>query len=194
MKTKQYAVLAMVAVAAGAFLASNPSAQSAGNGSHRPSYKLEGAWIAKVPGTPMQWGYAMSSDPSGNRATLTGSVHVKIPPQFYPDPDMFADTEYQTDMLGELVMTGRDTGKATAVFYGMRKALTTELYDQVTYICVVNSQITFTAPGKITAAHNVQIYLPSADVDGDGFPDQSPVACLPAVSIDTRVGFFTPCN
>lgn len=194
MNTKQYAVLGIAAVAAGAFLAVPPNALSAGNDSHRPSYKLEGAWIARVAGTPIQWAYTLSPDTSGNRAVLSGSVHVKIPSAFYPDPSLFADTEYQTDMVGECVMTGRDTGKATAVFYGMRNALPGELYDQVTYTCVVTSQIRFTAPGKSTVSHNVAIYLPGADVDGDGLPDQGPVACLPAASTDTRVGLLPPCN
>ncbi len=91
-------------------------------------------------------------------------------------------------------MTGHDTAKATAVFYGMRKALPVELFDQITYICVVTSELKFTAPGKMAAADSVAIYLPGADVDGDGLPDQSPVACLAAASIDTRVGLLPPCN
>jgi len=38
---------------AGAFLDFNSAAQSAAGKSH--AIKLEGAWIAKVPGMPIQW-------------------------------------------------------------------------------------------------------------------------------------------
>jgi hypothetical protein len=81
MKTKQYAALAIIAVAAGACLALNPHAQSEVRNSQPQAYKLEGAWIAKVVGMPMQWAYTMSPDPSGKRAALSGSIHVPIPPQ-----------------------------------------------------------------------------------------------------------------
>ena len=192
MKPKQYAALAIIAVAAGAFLALNPSAQSAASNRQQKSYKLEGAWIAKVPGMPMQWAYTVSPEPSGRRASLVGSIHVPIPPQVI-NPALFPDWEYNTDMVGEVVMTGPDTVEFTVVWYGMKKGVP---FDQVVVIGVNSGQGRFTGPGKMEGTHNLAMYAPSADGDGDGLPDQglAPAVCLPATTIDTRVPFLQPCN
>jgi hypothetical protein len=190
MKTKQYAALTIVAVAAGAFVAFNSPAQSAAGKSQ--VFKLEGAWIAKVVGMPMQWAYTVSPDPSGRRAALAGSIHVPIPPQAI-NPALFADWEYNTDMVGELVMTGPDTVEFTAVWYGMKKGFP---FDQIVLIGVNSGQGRFTEPGKMTGTHNLGMYAPGTDGDGDGLPDpgQDPAVCLPATSIDTRVPFLQPCG
>ena len=192
MKTKQYAGLAIIAVAAGAFLALNPPAQSAVRKNHQQSYKLEGAWVAKVVGMPMQWAYTLSPDPSGKRAAMSGSIHVPIPPQVV-NPALFPDWEYNTDLVGELVMTGPDTVEFTAVWYGMKKGVP---FDQVVLIGVNSGQARFTGPGKLEGTHHLAMYAPSADGDGDGLPDpgQNPAVCLPATTLDTRVGLMPPCT
>jgi hypothetical protein len=192
MKTKQYPTLAIVAVAAGAFLAFNSPAQSAGGNAHKKSYKLEGAWIAKVPEMPIQWAYTVTPDPSGRRASMVGSIHIPIPPQAV-HPTAFFDWEYNTDLVGELVMTGPDTVEFTAVWYGMKKGL---LFDQIVLIGVNSGQGRFTGPGKLEGTHNLGMYAPGTYVDGDGLPDpgQAPTICLPAKTIDTRVSFLQPCG
>jgi len=190
MKTKQYAALAIIAVAAGAFLALNPHAQS--EASKSQAMKLEGAWIAKVVGYPMQWAYTLTPDSSGRRAAMSGSVHVPIPPQVI-NPALFPDWEYNTDLVGELVMTGPDTAIFTAVWYGMKKGVP---FDQVVYIGVNSGQARFTGPGKSEGTHHLAMYAPTTDGDGDGLPDpsQNPAVCLPATTIDTRVPLLQPCT
>jgi hypothetical protein len=192
MKTKQYAALAIIAAVAGAFLAFNPHAQSEAGKSQ--ASKLEGAWIAKVVGMPMQWAYTLSPDPSGRRAAMSGSIHIPIPPQAIPgNPGLFSDWEYNTDLVGELVMTGPDTMEFTAVWYGMKKAFP---FDQVVVIGVNSGQGRFTGPGKSEVTHHLGMYAPSTDADGDGLPDpgQPATFCLPATTIDTRVPFLPPCG
>ena len=57
MKSKQYAALAILVVAAGAFIAFNPHAQS--NVATPATTQLEGAWIAKAIGNPTGWTYTL---------------------------------------------------------------------------------------------------------------------------------------
>jgi hypothetical protein len=189
MKTKQYAALAVLAVAAGAFIAFNPYAQSKPGNSQ--AYKLEGAWVAKVPGMPMQWTYTLVPDPSGRSAAMSGSIQIEIRPSVV-NPALFPDWEYSSPLVGELVMTGNNTAKFTAVWYGMKKGFP---FDQVVYIGVNSGEATFTGPGKSVVTHNLGFYAPSADADGDGLPDpgQAAALCLPSMSIDTRVLLMPPC-
>lgn len=194
MKNKQYAVLAVCAAAAGAFLLFNPSVQS--EAGHPHANKLEGAWIAKAPLPPplapaqLQWTYTLSPDPSGRRASLSGSIQVHIPPTIVI-PGLFADLEYNSPFVGETVMTGPDTANFTAVWYGMKKAFP---FNQIVYIGVNSGQIKFTGPGKSEVTHALAFYVPGTDGDGDGLPDEgeTPALCLPSLSHDTRVSLLQP--
>ena len=163
------------------------------------SYKLEGAWIAKVPTTPLQWSYVFSpSDPSGRRATLSGSLQVSIPAALIVPG--FPEFDYSSPSVGEAVMTGPDTAKFTAVGYSIKKVAPSPEYpflEQVTVIWVTSGEVKFTAPGKTETTHHVAYYLPAADGNGDGLPDEgsTPFACLPpTTSIDTQVGLMPPCT
>lgn len=193
---RQYGILlAVFGAAATVLLMTGSTAQTRAR-----SNKLEGSWIAKVPGLPIQWSYVMSpTDPSGRRAALSSTLHVRIPGEVWY-PDLVPPVDYFTPFAGEAVMTGPYTARFTAVGYGIRKVVPSESYpfwEQVVFICVGSGEIKFTGPGKIETTYHIANYLPEADADGDGLPDpgQSPFLCLPpTTTLDTRVGLMPPCT
>jgi hypothetical protein len=171
--------------------------QAAWTGPNSEANKLEGAWIAKAVTGPVQASYVITpSDPSGQRATLSGLIQVRIPIEVLL-PGVFGESEISGDFVGEAVMTGPSTASYTVVGYG-RKRLNppTPFKEKVVLIWVDSGQIQFTESGKLQVTHCVAYYHPNADADGDGLPDpgQTPVVCLPATTLDTRVGLIPPCT
>ncbi len=158
-------------------------------------YKLEGAWIGKVPGSPITWSYALSPDPSGRTASMSGSIQVPVHHLLLVkpgDPDPFPDFEYFSPMVGTARMTGQNTGEATCVWYGMKKGFP---FNKVVYIGLNNTQTTFLDSGHTIMTNNLAFYDPSADADGDGLPDPgvAPVVySAPTVSLETRVPILPP--
>lgn len=151
------------------------------------AFKFEGAWVARVPGMPGQWSYVVSPDPSGRRASITGSIEVGISAgAFYPP---FAAAEYQSPLIGEAVITDQGTGTFNSVWYGLKKLTGQPVSAQVVYIAMNRGEITPAGPGKSTGTHHLMFYLPSSDADGDGFPDPSeqPVFTVPLTTVDTRL-------
>jgi hypothetical protein len=196
MVSKKNLVLVSIATASAALLIFTQVAQS---GPNAQANKLEGAWIAKVPGTPLQWGYLISpADPSGRRAAISTTLHVRIPGDVW-FPGLVPPVDYFTPFVGEVVMTGPDTATFSAVGYGIKNVSPSESYpfwEQVAFICVSSGEITFTGPGKAESTHHIADYWPATDADGDGLPDpgQTPFLCLPATTtLDTRVGLMPPC-
>jgi hypothetical protein len=93
-------------------------------------------------------------------------------------------------------MTG-STANYTIVGYGLKKLNPpTPFQEQVVLIWVDSGQLKFTGPGQLENTHHVAYYHPEADTDGDGLPDpgQTPLLCLPATTLDTRVGLMPPCT
>lgn len=185
--TRKIVVSALMTIGAAALVLT----QTAGTRQSK-AFKLEGAWLARVPESPLQWTYSMIPDPSGRRATLFGNLDVGVNvngmiPGFLPDYDD------NTPFAGELVMTGPDT----AVFSALGHSISDTPYRHVVYSWVTSGEAKFTASGKLEVTHHIAYYLPDADADGDGIPDPgaTPVLCLPpTVSIDTRIGLMPPCS
>ena len=174
-------VTALAAAATVAFMVITP-ADAANEDSG--AFKLEGAWIAKGVGFPLQWTYVLSFDPSGRRASLHGSIDVGLGGSGF-------DADRGSPLLGELVMTGPDTAKFISVWYGLKTTPPgSPVSAQIVYIGVNKGDVKFTGPGKGTASHHIAYYLPSSDADGDGLPDQGTTPALgpiPITTFDTRL-------
>jgi hypothetical protein len=145
--------------------------------------KLAGAWVAKVPGTTLQWNYVVSPDPSGRRASAIGMIDVGI----YLGEQLEVDRT--SPLLVEIVMTDRDTADFYSIWYGLRKVPGPEVTAQVVFIGTNVGQLKLAGPGKAEAFGTLRIYLPSADADQDGFPDvgAEPIVTIPAYTVDTRL-------
>jgi hypothetical protein len=149
--------------------------------------KLEGAWIAKVTamdgvpaGTPLpfQWSYVLAPSASGRSASIHGSVDVAFPESVVSD--------FHTPIVGEMVQTGPDTVAFTSIWYHVAEG---SQVDQIVLIGMVRGEARFIGPGKAEATHHFALYLPSADADGDGLPEGTPILTFDATSMDTRLPF-----
>jgi len=152
-------------------------------------YKLNGAWVAKVNGMPGQWSYVISADPSGKSASGHGSVDVGFNPNAICGP-LFEPTDSESPILVNMIMTGSDTVSYYAIWYGLKDLDPTGLVsNEIVLIGVVTGELKFVAPGKSHGSHNFALYDPTADADGDGFPDEGSTAqCMfPMTTVDTRM-------
>jgi hypothetical protein len=152
------------------------------------TYKLGGAWVAKVQGFPGQWSYVLAADPSGRRAFGHGSVDVGFDPAVFGC--QFGETDTETPILVNMEMTGPDTGVAYSIWYALNTSESPA--NEIVFIGEVRSEFTFVAPGKTVATHYFAFYLPGQDVDPeDGFPDEgeSPECFAPVAlyTVDTRL-------
>lgn len=187
MKTKRNLALALLGVAAGAAIILT---QSAWTDRNQQPFKLEGSWIAKVPGSPLSWTYTLApSDSSGRRAALTGGFVIGGPTLF----GLFPEAETTTHFIGDSAVTGHDTGAFTVLHYGLKKGTSGP---EIVYIVVDGGTISQKAPGKLEVLHTLAVYLPTQDHDGDGLPDagELPKYCLPVPSLDTRLPIVSPCG
>ena len=159
------------------------------------AFKLEGVWVAKVvPPFIGQWSYMVSSDPSGKRGSGHGSVDVGPRANFACALSGF-DTEFEpTDtespILVSMLMTGPDTVSYNSIWYGLKDlGPTSPISNAIVLIGTVTGELEVVAPGKMLGTHNFALYYPTADADGDGFPDEGAMpACLFQLNtVDTRL-------
>jgi hypothetical protein len=153
------------------------TAQGAAYGQAPGALKLEGAWIARVtsspfPPGPYQWTYILAPASSGRVASIHGSVDVGFPGGIPHDRT--------TPVIGEIRQTGPDTTAFNTMWYGLNQGV-------VVFIGRAWGTARYLGPDRAEGHHNFEIYLPSADVDGDGLPDGPPAAAFSVTSQDTRV-------
>ena len=152
--------------------------------------KLEGAWIAKVPGTPGQWTYVVVPDPSGRRARAHGAVEVGPNVE-----EIFGPYDRVSPLLVDIKMTGPETAVYNSVWYGIRDL---ELEppipvgtpnSELIFIGVSKGTLTYVGPEKAHGVHNFEFYFPVQDGDGDGLPDadEEPELAFQLTTIDTRL-------
>jgi len=159
------------------------------------AFKLEGAWVAKVPPPYVgQWSYVVSSDPSGKRASGHGSVEIGFRANFicYLNgfETEFVPTDSESPILISMVMTGPDTVSYNSIWYGLKDLdPSSPIVNEIVLIGVVTGELEFVAPGKMYGTHNFALYYPEADTDGDGFPNESatPACVFQLNTVDTRL-------
>lgn len=144
--------------------------------------KLEGAWIARVVGDdltpvspPVQWSYVLAPSPSGNSASVHGSVDVA----FAPPGDQY---DFITPLIGEVVKTGPRTAVSNAYYYLIKD-------NEIVLIGRALGEWKFLEPGVAKVTIHFEDYLPTQDGDGDGLPDpgQEPFATSTYTTRDRRI-------
>lgn len=188
MKMKRNIALAALGMALGTVLIVTQAAWS----DDKPQWlKLEGAWVASVPGTPLAWMYTYApSDPFGRSAVIQATIHIPADPTL---GGAFPNAQYLTTLVGEAKVTGPNSAVFTGVYYAMKAGVAGP---EKVYIGLDSGTIKKTSLGRTEVSHNFGIYLPAQDADGDGLPDkgQSAVACVPVPSLDTRLPLSPPCT
>ncbi|MEJ2108549.1 MAG: hypothetical protein P8Z37_01290 [Acidobacteriota bacterium] len=158
--------------------------QLGATGIQAESYKLEGAWISRttlveLPGIseiPFQWSYVLAPSPSGNSASIHGSVDVAFPPAM--------DYDFLTPLIGEAVKTGPDTASFDSIWYAIRKG---DPVDGIVFIGRSWGEVRSVEPGKSETTHHFEIYLPDTAQDWDGIPNGEPIFTFTAYTQDTRL-------
>lgn len=160
--------------------------------------RLEGVWVSKVPGTPLQWTTKFSPiDSSGRHAVLSGSLQVAIPAQVMY-PEVVPESDYNTPVYGEIIMTGPRVAKFTTVGYSIKNVVPTEAYPFAQKIAVIwlnFGEVEFTSAARAKTTHHVSYYYPEADANGDGIPDSTAAPFLsfpPTTTVDTRLSLMAP--
>jgi len=187
MKMKQNIALAALGMALGTVLIFT---QAAWSDREDQPFKLQGSWVATVPGTPLSWMYTFApSDPSGQEAALHANLHLADATAL----GAFPEAEYVSGCIGEAAVTRPNQAAFTTLYYGMKKGVA--LPEKV-YIVLDSGTIKKTGPSQTEVSHNFGVYLPGQDADGDGLPDkgQVPIACVSYVSLDTRLPLLPPCT
>jgi hypothetical protein len=170
-------ILIRVAAVAIFLLAAQVNASETGPG----AFKLEGAWIARVVSVdgqhgeyPFQWSYVLSPSPSGNSASIHGSIDVGFPDGL--------DVDFTTPIIGEIVKTGPHTAAFNSYWYEIKNY-------QIVEIGRAWGESEFVKPGMAEVTHHFEIYLSAADGDGDGLPDpgSEPILEFTATTHDRRI-------
>jgi hypothetical protein len=188
MKNKKCAVLVMLAFLAVALLIFGSNLQ--GQSKASPQLQLGGSFIGSSPSNPptdppiynaIFEALQVPLDPAGRTAAL----HLK----FHTWPAAFAKlfsglgANTLTDSTGEVEMTGRDTFKLNWVAYGIEQGNP----PVIRFVLVYTGEAQFTGPDSYNIAGDFYVYLASADIDKDGFPDETPLMIIPGSASAKRV-------
>lgn len=165
---------------------------SATAGDRDGSYKLGGAWVAKVVESPLpgQWSYVVSADPSGKHASGHGSVDLGFSTEAVLGGPYFEQTDSTSPILVNIVKTGPDTASYYSIWYGLKDLEpTSPVKTKIVFIGVVTGKLKFVGPGKAHGTHDFALYYPSQDADGDGFPDEGQTTpfVFQLETVDTRL-------
>jgi len=155
---------------------------------------LDGTWIAVVPtpsGVLRSLWTATRQDADGTRYAATVSEGRWSPTLF----GAFSEVVFETTHIGHSVRADDGAYESSMVGYGLAAPTSPELLGEIVYISVLTSRMTFTGDNTMEGEGTHAFYLPFADGDGDGLPDegQEPGICLPYTMTATRVPMLAPC-
>jgi hypothetical protein len=149
-------------------------------------YRLGGAWVGGSP--TYTWSLLFApSDPLGQTAAAR-PVLKYFNDQFAGLLASFG-ADNLSDATGEIKMVSPDTGRWTLISYMQVTPPQPGDLLQSKAIIVSHGTWKFTSNDTAVLNYTLDIYLPSADADGDGFPDAGaqPVLILPTVDNAKRV-------
>jgi steroid delta-isomerase-like uncharacterized protein len=160
-----------------------------------PEWPIAGSWISIVPIPDLgniigEW--------TASPQDLDGTNFTSVMRPAKPEPTVFGsfpDADHQSDHIGQTVKIGLNTYESTMVGYGTKKSELPGMLPEIVYISVIYSKVQLIDENTIAGQGTHAFYLASADVDGDGLPDegQEPIACLPYMITAKRVGVMPPC-
>ncbi|MBN2129944.1 MAG: hypothetical protein JW741_10625 [Sedimentisphaerales bacterium] len=156
---------------------------------------LDGSWIVTVPlpnGVVRTLWTATGQDAEGTRYTST-AVEGRWSATIF---GMFPDAAVETTHVGQTVLADDGAYESSMVGYGLSAPASPELLGEIVYISVLTSRVTFTDDNTMEGEGTHAFYLPFADADGDGLPDegQEPALCFPYTMTATRVPLLAPCE
>ena len=90
-----------------------------------------------------------------------------------------------TDGIGQAEMTSRNTFKYSVVGYGTKQGPP----PVISLIFVMWGTGSYQGPDTLAITYTIDVYLPSADANGDGLPDpgSTPVVSIPGTTTAKRV-------
>ncbi len=149
-------------------------------------YRLGGGWVGG--GSAYTWSVMFApSDPLGQTAAAR-TILKYFNNQFSGLLASFG-AENVSDATGEVKMISADTARWTLVSYMQVAPKQPGDALQNKAIIVAHGTWKFTSDNTVVLNYVLDVYLPSADADGDGFPDAGtqPVLSVPLVDTGKRV-------
>ena len=158
-------------------------------------WPIAGAWINIIPIPDLG---VIVSEWTVSPQDLGGTNFTSVVRVAKPEPTVFGsfpDADHQSDHIGQTVKTGLNTYESTFVGYGTKKAELPGMLPEIVYISVLYGKARLIDENTMEGEGTHGFFLPSADADGDGLPDegQKPIACFPYTITSKRVGLMPPC-
>jgi hypothetical protein len=150
------------------------------------NYQISGGWIGG--GSAYTWSVMFApSDPAGQTAGAR-TILKYFNNQFAGLLAAFG-AENVSDATGEIKMVGPDTARWTLVSYMQVAPKQPGDALENKAIIVAHGTWQFTSDKTAVLNYVLDVYLPSADADGDGFPDAGaqPTLSVPLVDTGKRV-------
>lgn len=172
MRNKKYAVLAVCAAVAGAFLAFNSQVQSRERPG-LPQMKLGGAFIGS--GEGMIWNaFEIPLDPACRTAALQVNA-ITYSPALAGLLAAYGADALRGGAAGQMEMISRDTAQWRVVSYGVHEGNP----PLIRAIIVYSGTAQFTDADSAILNYGVDVYPAAADTDGDGLPDVGTPLTIP---------------